>query len=126
GAPAHRPPGSRRDLDRRGSRSRDRGYRDPGLAHRPSGLLDAPHERCAGGDHAVARHGRRAVPRRVGARGCDGPAAGPAHLRRAPTREIRRAAVEAGMITLRLDGWAKACEGVTTVEEILRVTQEDA
>jgi len=25
-----------------------------------------------------------------------------------------------------LDGWAKACEGVTTVEEILRVTQEDA
>ena len=47
-------------------------------------------------------------------------------LRRAPTREIRRAAVEAGMITLRLDGWAKACEGVTTVEEILRVTQEDA
>ena len=30
------------------------------------------------------------------------------------------------MATLRLDGWAKACEGVTTVEEILRVTQEDA
>jgi general secretion pathway protein E len=47
-------------------------------------------------------------------------------LRRAPTREIRRAALEAGMITLRLDGWAKACEGVTTVEEVLRVTQEDA
>jgi len=47
-------------------------------------------------------------------------------LRRAPTREIRRVAVEAGMVTLRLDGWAKACEGVTTVEEILRVTQEDA
>ena len=32
----------------------------------------------------------------------------------------------AGMVTLRLDGWAKACAGVTTVEEILRVTQEDA
>ncbi len=47
-------------------------------------------------------------------------------LRRAPSREIRREAVEAGMVTLRLDGWAKACEGVTTVEEILRVTQEDA
>jgi len=47
-------------------------------------------------------------------------------LRRAPTREIRRAALEAGMVTLRLDGWAKACAGVTTVEEILRVTQEDA
>ena len=47
-------------------------------------------------------------------------------LRRAPTREIRRAALEAGMVTLRLDGWAKACAGVTTVEEVLRVTQEDA
>src|SRR5438309_5112375 len=47
-------------------------------------------------------------------------------LRRAPTREIRRVAVEAGMVTLRLDGWAKACAGVTTVEEVLRVTQEDA
>ncbi len=47
-------------------------------------------------------------------------------LRRAPSREIRRQAVEAGMATLRLDGWAKACTGVTTVEEVLRVTQEDA
>jgi len=47
-------------------------------------------------------------------------------LRRAPSREIRRHAVEAGMATLRLDGWTKACEGVTTVEEVLRVTQEDA
>ncbi|MBI4638371.1 MAG: Flp pilus assembly complex ATPase component TadA, partial [Candidatus Rokubacteria bacterium] len=47
-------------------------------------------------------------------------------LRRAPTPEIRRHAVEAGMVTLRLDGWAKACEGVTTIDEVLRVTQEDA
>ena len=47
-------------------------------------------------------------------------------LRRAPGREIRRAALDAGMLTLRLDGWAKACEGLTTVEEVLRVTQEDA
>ena len=47
-------------------------------------------------------------------------------LRRAPSRDIRRVAVEGGMVTLRLDGWAKACDGVTTVEEILRVTQEDA
>jgi type II secretory ATPase GspE/PulE/Tfp pilus assembly ATPase PilB-like protein len=29
------------------------------------------------------------------------------------------------MVTLREDGWAKTCAGVTTVEEILRVTQED-
>ncbi len=47
-------------------------------------------------------------------------------LRRASSREIRRHAVERGMATLRQDGWAKACEGVTTIEEILRVTQEDA
>ncbi len=47
-------------------------------------------------------------------------------LRRAPTRDIRRSALEAGMVTLRLDGWAKACAGVTTIEEVLRVTQEDA
>jgi len=29
------------------------------------------------------------------------------------------------MVTLREDGWAKACAGITTVEEIVRVTQED-
>jgi general secretion pathway protein E len=47
-------------------------------------------------------------------------------LRRASTPEIRRHAVEAGMTSLRLDGWMKARNGLTTVEEILRVTQEDA
>jgi type II secretion system protein E len=47
-------------------------------------------------------------------------------LRRASSREIRRHAIESGMVTLRFDGWAKACQGITTVEEILRVTQEDA
>jgi type II secretion system protein E len=46
-------------------------------------------------------------------------------LRRASSRDIRRAAVEGGMTTLRQDGWARACQGVTTIEEILRVTQED-
>jgi general secretion pathway protein E len=47
-------------------------------------------------------------------------------LRRASSREIRRLAIDSGMVTLRLDGWAKACDGLTTIEEILRVTQEDA
>jgi general secretion pathway protein E len=47
-------------------------------------------------------------------------------LRRASSPEIRRQAVEAGMVTLRADGWLKACEGVTTIEEVLRVTSEDA
>jgi general secretion pathway protein E len=47
-------------------------------------------------------------------------------LRRASTRDIRHHAIQRGMVTLRMDGWKRACEGVTTVEEILRVTQEDA
>ncbi len=47
-------------------------------------------------------------------------------LRKAPTGEIRRHAAERGMATLRGDGWAKARAGTTTVEEILRVTQEDS
>jgi general secretion pathway protein E len=47
-------------------------------------------------------------------------------LRRASTRDIRQHAIHRGMVTLRMDGWKRACEGITTVEEILRVTQEDA
>jgi type II secretory ATPase GspE/PulE/Tfp pilus assembly ATPase PilB-like protein len=47
-------------------------------------------------------------------------------LAKAPTAAIRRHAIERGMVTLREDGWAKACAGLTTVAEILRVTQEDA
>jgi general secretion pathway protein E len=46
-------------------------------------------------------------------------------VRRAPAGEIRRHAVEHGMLTLREDAWGKACAGLTTVDEILRVTQED-
>jgi general secretion pathway protein E len=46
-------------------------------------------------------------------------------LRRTSSSQIRRQAVDAGMITLRMDGWARAREGVTTVEEVLRVTQEE-
>ena len=46
-------------------------------------------------------------------------------LRKASGGEIRRHAVAHGMVTLREDGWAKACAGVTTVAEILRVTQEE-
>ncbi len=46
-------------------------------------------------------------------------------LGKRPTGEIRRHAIERGMVTLRDDGWAKIRAGITTVEEILRVTQED-
>jgi general secretion pathway protein E len=47
-------------------------------------------------------------------------------MRRGAARELRRYAVDNGMATLRMDGWTRACEGLTTVEELLRVTQEDA
>ena len=38
--------------------------------------------------------------------------------------ELTKAAVKAGMITLRDDGFAKVKEGITTISEVLRVTQE--
>jgi type II secretion system protein E len=47
-------------------------------------------------------------------------------VRKAPGGEIRRHAVEHGMVTLREDAWARAGAGLTTVAEILRVTQEDS
>jgi len=47
-------------------------------------------------------------------------------LRKASTGEIRRVAVEQGMVTLREDSLLKARAGFTTIEEILRVTQEDS
>jgi type II secretory ATPase GspE/PulE/Tfp pilus assembly ATPase PilB-like protein len=46
-------------------------------------------------------------------------------VRKVPAGELRRHVVERGMATLREDGWAKACAGLTTVAEILRVSQED-
>jgi len=45
-------------------------------------------------------------------------------LRKASTEEIRDEAVSQGMRTLRLSGWQKVIDGVTTIEEIIRVTQE--
>lgn len=43
---------------------------------------------------------------------------------RAPDSEIERAAVESGMITMLVDGYLKALEGITTIEEVLRVAQD--
>jgi type II secretory ATPase GspE/PulE/Tfp pilus assembly ATPase PilB-like protein len=42
-------------------------------------------------------------------------------LRKAPTHEIRQHALESGMITLQQDAMQKTLEGVTTMEEALRV-----
>ena len=38
---------------------------------------------------------------------------------------LRRTAVELGMRTMREDGWEKVKAGLTTLDEVLRVTQED-
>ena len=40
----------------------------------------------------------------------------------ATTHEIEEAANEGGMTDLRTDGWQKVLQGITSVEEILRVT----
>jgi len=45
-------------------------------------------------------------------------------LERAAAREIEKQALEEGMITMKQDGYLKVLEGITTIEEVLRVAQE--
>ncbi len=47
----------------------------------------------------------------------------PLILNRAPASTIAQKAIEFGMRTLRTDGWNKVKAGLTTIEEVLRVTQ---
>jgi type II secretory ATPase GspE/PulE/Tfp pilus assembly ATPase PilB-like protein len=47
----------------------------------------------------------------------------PLILQRAAASTIAQAAMDDGMRTLRVDGWNKVRNGVTTIEEVLRVTQ---
>ncbi len=49
----------------------------------------------------------------------------PLIIARASASEIKREALKHGLHTLRDDGWKKVLAGVTTVEEVLRVTEED-
>ncbi|MFH1723981.1 MAG: GspE/PulE family protein [Elusimicrobiota bacterium] len=44
-------------------------------------------------------------------------------MKRSPANLLKEESVKKGMRTLRQSGWAKAVQGVTTVEEVLRVTQ---
>jgi len=44
-------------------------------------------------------------------------------LKRATASEIQKAAVKKGMITMMQDGYLKAVEGITSVEEVLRVAK---
>ncbi len=46
-------------------------------------------------------------------------------LSNVPSSQVRKAAIESGMKSLREDGMEKVLEGVTTLEEVLRVTQEE-
>ncbi len=46
-------------------------------------------------------------------------------LRKAPAGAIRHHARDTGMMTMTEDGWAKARAGITTVEEVLRVTRDE-
>jgi type II secretory ATPase GspE/PulE/Tfp pilus assembly ATPase PilB-like protein len=45
-------------------------------------------------------------------------------LERAAAGEIEKQAIEEGMITMKQDGYLKVLEGITTIEEVLRVAQE--
>ena len=49
----------------------------------------------------------------------------PLIVSRASTSEIKTIAFRQGMKTLRADGWNKVLEGTTTMEEVLRVSEED-
>jgi general secretion pathway protein E len=45
-------------------------------------------------------------------------------LKRADASALRQAAIAQGMQTMAEDGWSKVAQGLTTVQEVLRVTQE--
>jgi type II secretion system protein E len=49
----------------------------------------------------------------------------PLVMNRAPASTIAQRAIEGGMRTLRTDGWNKVKAGMTTLEEVLRVTQTE-
>ncbi|MBM4149101.1 MAG: type II/IV secretion system protein [Lentisphaerae bacterium] len=45
-------------------------------------------------------------------------------VRQRPSNEIKHAAVEQGLVTLRQDGWSRVLSGMTTVEEVVRVARK--
>jgi type II secretion system protein E len=49
----------------------------------------------------------------------------PLIMNRAPASTIAQKAIEEGTRTLRMDGWSKVRAGITTIEEVLRVTQTE-
>src|SRR5690349_3181099 len=47
-------------------------------------------------------------------------------MQSAGAAEIQKAAIEEGMLTLRMDGWLKVLKGITTLEQIVRETAADS
>ena len=45
-------------------------------------------------------------------------------LERSPSQNIEKVAIEEGMITMVQDGYLKVLEGITTLEEVIRVALE--
>jgi type II secretory ATPase GspE/PulE/Tfp pilus assembly ATPase PilB-like protein len=45
--------------------------------------------------------------------------------RRSSASELRELAIREGMIPLRKDGWNRVAQGVTSIEEVLRVTASE-
>ncbi len=45
-------------------------------------------------------------------------------VKRATSAEIQRMAIQQGMITMRQDGYLKALNGITTIEEVNRVAAD--
>ena len=45
-------------------------------------------------------------------------------LEHASSQAIEEAALNGGMITMKQDGYLKVVEGITTLEEVLRVAQD--
>jgi general secretion pathway protein E len=46
-------------------------------------------------------------------------------VRGAPLAELRALAEQEGLVSLRAAGWAQAAAGITTIDEVLRVTRDD-
>jgi type II secretory ATPase GspE/PulE/Tfp pilus assembly ATPase PilB-like protein len=45
-------------------------------------------------------------------------------MERASSSDIEKQAIEEGMMTMKQVGYLKVLEGITTIEEVLRVAQE--
>ena len=47
-------------------------------------------------------------------------------MQSAGAQEIQKAAIDEGMLTLRMDGWLKVLKGITTLDQVVRETAADA